>query len=178
MKITRKQLRQIIGEGYNSMSSAGKAHANAVKRKFMKLYPDAKVGIDGREGWITVNGKKAINMSQASGSPMTDEEMIEKMHAVYAGEHVDADVPTSSSRMNTFREGKMKITKRQLRRIIKEERAKLNEAPLLANTDEAQEQIEAILNNLYDQGVDNRGLIEILEQIIGDIQNGFVGEPT
>ena len=48
----------------------------------------------------------------------------------------------------------------------------------MANTDEAQEQIEAILNNLYDQGVDNRGLIEILEQIIGDIQNGFVGEPT
>lgn len=72
----------------------------------------------------------------------------------------------------------MKITKRQLRKIIKEERAKLNEAPLLANTDEASEQIEAILNNLYDQGVDNRGLIEILEQIIGDIQNGFVGEPS
>ena len=76
-------------------------------------------------------------------------------------------------------EGKqMKITKRQLRRIIKEEKAKLCEAPLLANTDEATEQIEAILNDLYDQGVDNRGLIEILEQIIGDIQNGFVGEPT
>ena len=72
----------------------------------------------------------------------------------------------------------MKITKRQLRRIIKEEKAKLYEAPLLANTDEAQEQIEAILNDLYDQGVDNRGLIEILEQIIGDIQNGFIGEPT
>ena len=72
----------------------------------------------------------------------------------------------------------MKITKKQLKRIIKEEKAKLHEAPLLANTDEAQEQIEAILNNLYDQGVDNRGLIEILEQIIGDIQNGFVGEPT
>ena len=72
----------------------------------------------------------------------------------------------------------MKITKRQLRRIIKEERAKLNEAPLLANTDEASEQIEAILNNLYDQGVDNRGLIEILEQIIIDINRGFVGEPS
>ena len=83
MKITRQQLRRIIREslqeGYNSMSSAGKAHANAVKRKFMKLHPDAQVGIDGREGWITVDGKKAINMSQASGSPMTDEEMIQKM---------------------------------------------------------------------------------------------------
>lgn len=108
MKVTGRKLRQIIRkslmEGYNSMSSAGKAHANAVKRKFMKLYPDAKIGIDGREGWITVNGKKAINMSQASGSPLTDEEMIDKMHAVYAGEAVDSDVSTSSSSNDTYRE--------------------------------------------------------------------------
>ena len=84
MKIKRSQIRSLV-ESYNSMSPAGKSLANSIKRKFMKLYPDAKVGIDGREGWITVNDKKAINMSQASGSPMSDEEMIEKMHAVYAG---------------------------------------------------------------------------------------------
>lgn len=102
------------------MSPAGNSLANSIKRKFVKLYPDAKVGIDGRGGWITVNGEKAINMSQASGGPMTDEEMIEKMHVVYAGKQVDTDVPTSSSRMYTFREGKMKITKRQLRKIIRE----------------------------------------------------------
>ena len=105
MKITRRQLRQIIkeslAEGYNSMSSAGKAHANAIKRKFVKLYPDAKVGIDAREGWITVNGKKALNMSQASGSPLTDEEMIDKLHGVYAGEAVDSDIATSTSSMDT-----------------------------------------------------------------------------
>jgi hypothetical protein len=86
MKITRKQLRSIIREslmeGYNSMSSASKAHAEAVKRKFMKLNPSAKVGIDTREGWVTVNGQKAINMSQASGSPLTDEEMMDKMQAI------------------------------------------------------------------------------------------------
>ena len=85
------------------MSSAGKANANRAKRNFMKLYPDAKVGIDGREGWITVNGKKAVNMSQASGSPLTDEQMMDKMHAVYAGESVDSDVPTAGSSNDTWR---------------------------------------------------------------------------
>ena len=142
MKITKRQLRKTIkeslAEGYNSMSSASKAHATAVKREFMKLYPTAKVGIDTREGWITVNGEKAVNMSQASGSPLTDEEMIEKMHSVYAGKQVDDDVGTEARRGSRPGEHKldfgkdigtynyrseganMKITKRQLRRIIKE----------------------------------------------------------
>jgi len=104
MKITSRQLRKIIREslheGYNSMSSAGKAHANRVKRKFMKLYSDANVGIDGREGWITVNGKKAVNMSQASGRPLTDEEMIDKMHAVYAGGSIREALDTHSIDQN------------------------------------------------------------------------------
>ena len=86
------------------MSSGTKSHANSIKRKFIKLYPDAKVGIDAREGWMTVNDKKAINMSQASGSPLTDEEMIDKLHAVYAGEAVDSDVATSTSSMDTYHE--------------------------------------------------------------------------
>ena len=129
MKITKKQLRRIIKEektklaeqGFHSMSPAGKALANSIKRKFMRMYPDASVGIDGRGGFITVNGKKAIDMSQATGRRMSDDEMIEKMHTVYAATQIDPDVPTADSRMDTFREGKMKITKRQLRRIIKEE---------------------------------------------------------
>lgn len=119
MKITRRQLRKLI-ESYNSMSPRSKALANSIKRKFMKMYPDAKVGIDGREGWITVNGQKAVNMSQASGGPISDEEMIDQMHAAYAGNQVDPDVPTAGSRMSTYREGKIRVTKRQLRRIIKE----------------------------------------------------------
>ena len=129
MRTTKSKLRQ---ESYNSMSSAGKSLANSIKRKFVKMYPDAKVGIDGREGWITVNGEKAINMSQASGGPMTDEEMIEKMHAVYAGKQVDADVPTADSRMSTFREGKVIITKSQLRSLARE--AIMSEAPTMVNT--------------------------------------------
>ena len=93
MKITKQQLRRIIREevdryatfashskprSYNSMSAASKSYAQKIKRDFLKLY-DAKVGIDAVNGWITVNGKKAINMSQASGQPMSDEEMISKM---------------------------------------------------------------------------------------------------
>ena len=133
MKIKESKLRKIIKEersklaeqGLHSMSPAGKALANSIKGKFMRMYPDAKVGIDARGGFITVNGKKAVDMSQATGRGMSDDEMIEKLHAVYAQTQVDADVPTADSRMDTFREGKMKITKRQLKRIIKEEKAKL-----------------------------------------------------
>lgn len=144
MKVTKRQLRRIIKEesalieAYNSMSSSGKAIANSIKGKFMRMYPDAKVGIDTREGWITVNGEKAVNMSQASGSPLTDEEMIEKMHSVYAGKQVDDDVGTEARRGSRPGEHKldfgkdigtynyrseganMKITKRHLRRIIRE----------------------------------------------------------
>ena len=75
----------------------------------------------------------------------------------------------------------MKITKRQLKRIIKEEQAKLQEqAPPVsaARQAEAVEQIEAILNELFDDGVDNAGLITLLEGIIRDIGRGFVGQPT
>ena len=161
MKITKRQLRGIIREGlrirslvesYNSMSPAGKSLANSIKRKFMKLYPDAKVGIDGREGWITVNDKKAINMSQASGSPMSDEEMIEKMHAVYAGEHVDSDVPTANSRMGTFREGK-----RQLRNLVRESIIKEMKPFRMPDSyydppdDEIPEAVEAALEDIYDK---------------------------
>ena len=137
MKITKNQLRQII-ESYNSMSPRGKALANSIKGKFMRMYPDAKVGIDGRNGFITVNGQKAVNMSQASGSPMSDEEMIEKMHAVYARTHVDDDVGTEARRGDRPGEIKLdfgkdigtynyqnestttRITKRRLKRIIRE----------------------------------------------------------
>jgi hypothetical protein len=114
-----------LREQYHSMSPAGKSLSRSIKGKFTRMYPDAKVGIDGRGGFITVNGVKAVDMSQATGRGMSDEEMIDKMHAVYAQTQVDGDVPTADSRMATFREGKMKITKRQLRRIIKEERTRL-----------------------------------------------------
>jgi hypothetical protein len=96
MKITKRQLRRIIKEellheggamghyepqkkrSYHQISDSMKSMANAAKRKFLKLY-DAKVRIDGREGWITVNGKKAVNISSASGRPLSMHDMLDQM---------------------------------------------------------------------------------------------------
>ena len=147
-----------LREQYHSMSPAGKSLANSIKGKFMRMYPDAKVGVDGRGGFITVNGIKAIDMSQATGRGMSDEEMIDKMHAVYAQTHIDPDIPTADTRMDTFREGKkMKITKRQLRRIIKEEKTKLikersrasSEGELIADLASIRDAIEEISTGMY-----------------------------
>ena len=82
----------------------------------------------------------------------------------------------------------MKVNKAQLRKIVKEEKARLAEltdqeagrnlAGRLEDVAAAQEQIEVILNTLYDAGVENEGLIALLNNIIRDINEGFVGEPT
>ena len=84
----------------------------------------------------------------------------------------------------------MKITKRQLKRIIQEEKAKLQEKrSTLPGPPPAEEltgmeiqpsidAIEKILNDLADDGLTNADLIRLLEEIIVDINEGFVGEPT
>jgi len=84
-KKLRELIREALKENYNSMSPAGKSLAQRAKRQFSKDYPDVKIGINTREGWITVNGKKAVNMSQASGSPMQVEDVIDKMKQSYLG---------------------------------------------------------------------------------------------
>ena len=110
MKISRRQLRKIIKEaitaeggylgtarwdpgrsraGYNSMSDAGKALAKRAKRQFAKDYPEIKVSIDSRQGWITVNGKKAVNMSSASGQGLSLEDVIDRMKQAYLDPHPD-----------------------------------------------------------------------------------------
>ena len=93
MKISKRQLRQII-ESYNSMSPAGEALAKRAKRQFTKDYPDVRVGIDMKNGWILVNSKKAVNMSQASGRPIDIDDIIDKMKQAYLGHPVNS---TSSS---------------------------------------------------------------------------------
>ena len=174
MRTTRRQLRRIIKEEkaklaeqeFHSMSPAGKALANSIKRKFMRMYPDAKVGIDGRGGFITVNGVKAINMSQATGRRMSDDEMIERVHAVYAATQIDSDVPTADSRMVTFKEHKMKVTKRQLRKIIKEEKQKLLSESMAADEDfynAISDYVEALLIKLPSDQVK----AEVLNQVDG-----------
>tara|TARA_B100000123_G_C25614412_1_gene377249 strand:- start:549 stop:767 length:219 start_codon:yes stop_codon:yes gene_type:complete len=72
----------------------------------------------------------------------------------------------------------MKITKRQLRKIIKEQLQEQAPPVSGARQAEAVEQIEAILNELFDDGVSNAGLITLLEGIIRDIGRGYVGAPS
>jgi len=108
----------------------------------------------------------------------------------------------------------MKISRKELQRVIREEKARLrredtrsasrktkwvsgdagkkSRANRLRRLDEqptqypgavedvadAQEQIEVILNDLYEKGVNNDGLIALLQNIIRDVESGFVGEPT
>jgi hypothetical protein len=216
MKITKRQLRRIIKEesalieAYISMSSSGKAIANSIKGKFMRMYPDAKVGIDGRGGFITVNGKKAVDMSQATGRGMTDEEMIEKMHSVYAGKQVDDDVGTEARRgtrpgehkldfgkdigtYNYRSEGaNMKITKRQLRKIIKEEAQKLNEAEgwfllnpdgSLVNSQKTRTPVwypdEKRAMSAYDSGYGEEGAAAVALRLVSDpyAYNGSNADP-
>lgn len=108
--MNKRQLSEIIAElveGYNSMSPAGKSLAQRAKRQFAKDYPEVKVGIDGREGWITVDGKKAVNMSQASGSPMQMDDVIDKMKQAYL------DHPVQEAK-------RVRVTKRQLVKLVTE----------------------------------------------------------
>ena len=100
MKITRRQIRKILlkemyhqlynagtakRKSYHQVSDGTKSMAQAAKRRFAKDYPEIQVGIDSKEGWIMVNGKKAVNISSASGSPMQIEDMIDKMKKSYLG---------------------------------------------------------------------------------------------
>jgi len=69
----------------------------------------------------------------------------------------------------------VKVTKRQLRQIVKEE---VQYAGNLEDVAAASAAIEEILNDLWDLGVQNDGLKALLNNIIDDIDRGFVGEPT
>ena len=44
--------------------------------------------------------------------------------------------------------------------------------------EESERQIEAILNTLFDEGVSNKELKELLLKVIENIDAGFVGEPS
>jgi len=89
MKITRRQIRNLIREQwedsyrkprrYNQASPASMAAAKSLRAKFKRMYPGIPVKIDGRNGWIIVNGRKVVNMSAGMGTGDSREEMWEKM---------------------------------------------------------------------------------------------------
>jgi hypothetical protein len=73
----------------------------------------------------------------------------------------------------------MKITKRQLRKIIREaltpgyqrEDPHIDDEPFIR-------QMEQALNDLSDEGATNADLIDVCKQMIADIEKGFIGQPT
>ena len=79
-------------KSYHQVSDSTKSMAMAAKRKFAKDYPGVKVGIDSREGWLMVNGKKAVNISSSSGRPMQIEDMIDQMKQSYLGHSMNEAV--------------------------------------------------------------------------------------
>lgn len=69
----------------------------------------------------------------------------------------------------------MKISKTRLKEIIQEE-VRLHQNENVQET--AERQIEAILNDLFDEGTSNQELKDILLKVIDNIDAGFVGEPS
>jgi hypothetical protein len=72
-----------------------------------------------------------------------------------------------------------KSRENRLRRL--KEQGSSRPAPAGMTGDEIQPSIDAIediLNGLYEDGLENPQLIKLLEDIIGSIEAGFVGEPT
>ena len=69
----------------------------------------------------------------------------------------------------------MKLTKKQLKKIIKEE---LDAATENSRIEDAVARIEKELNVLWNNGVTNEELISILETMTGHVKSGFIGEPT
>ncbi len=74
----------------------------------------------------------------------------------------------------------MKITKRQLRQLIREEKQRLlsESHPNPYAKEIAIEVMEDTLNNLWQEGFGNEDLIEVLDQLKLHVQQGFIGEPA
>ena len=188
MKITKRQLRRIIKEGnsLNELFGFGKKKMNpdGTECKGCKGLKWAQNDVE-IQGWQDRYAKSGQWFMKRREDPkfaeprMPDDEHY--MRGWKRGEQ-DADDEVKYAHIQlkerVTEKNAMKISKRQLKRIIKEEKAKLNENEGLGAAQEAAvEQIEKLLNDLWDQGLSNGELIALLQGIITDIQRGFVGEP-
>ena len=162
MKITKTQLRRIIRESKRdwdlednvSYFIAAGPPEKAIKY-LEKLVAHAESG--GEVGW-----KDAMN----SHDP-------EIANFEYAKKRLEALKSGADGAIGHSRLPENAISKRQLRRIIKEQPG-MTGMEIQPSIDA----IEDILNGLYDDGLENADLIKLLEDIIGSINAGFVGEPT
>jgi hypothetical protein len=181
MKITKKQLRLITKESieqyrpqktrnYNQISDGTKSMANAAKRRFAKDYPEVKVKIDGRQGWIIVNDVKAVNVSSASSRPMSIEDMVDQMKQAYLG-HPMAEAKLRSS----------------IRRIIKKEKQKIISErgtgnPELRSEEQALMHTAATFADKYMMlmGMNPADISDVkgTRRTVDDIINSVLGEPS
>ena len=112
MKITKAQLRRIIAEGQDQFSHVVKS----------------STGIFGRP--MEIDEEMDGNLVIVADEAEVEKHYSELMSVFPRGEMIEDGFATGvyeDMSRAPFRESKMKITKRQLRRIIKEEKAKLLE---------------------------------------------------
>ena len=144
---------------YNSMSDAGRSLAARAKRRFHKDYPDVRVGINAMEGWIEVEGKKAVNMSSASRRPMDLEDVVDLMKQAYLG--------------HPMQESTAKITRRQIRKIIRE---RVGGADAYDDDDYYEQRIQDEREELYLEDLSIlKGIVEKygavdMQRIMGDVK--------
>ena len=181
MKIKNRQLKRIIREtsarSVNDM--APRIRGEEEDARLMDTYSDID---DYFDGGYDKEDREWIVYSETSGrfehSGISDPSELGKIKAYININGEAARQQYGSSMAASMMENKMKITKRQLRKIIKEEKARLREVSIHVDTDPAVEQIELILNDLSDQGLEQFDLIELLDQLIDDVKNGFIGKPV
>ena len=188
VKITRRQLRRIIQEAppmepEDLMGDSSVGHVS--EYRWTPEPGDSVPNLGDYIAWASRMGHMTWLASSVLATYLVEErprdwEQAGPHLADEAGlewEDVAQDVGRQQSeRSIALGESTVKVSKRQLRRIIKEEKAKLSEG--YVDTSPAIEAIEKILNDLWDQGATNVQLKELLDQVLVDIDRGFVGEPT
>jgi len=175
VKISRRKIIELIRESAGEMRSREAiAHAQSMREDGLSF-----------EDFITI----LLGYLEDQTNQQWSEEMLPEDWNFY-DEWIEGADPLSiateyiQDSAQYYMENKMKTTKSQLRRIIKEEKAKIHEqsTPTPGTTGmEIQPSIDAIediLNGLYEDGLENADLIKLLEGIILDINRGFVGEPS
>ncbi len=150
MKVTKRQLKRIVQE-----------MANQEQDFVVGGYSGGYSSDSERYDYIV----SAINKNDAKKKLKDAKPFLKKLNAAPVTDYTELDPYSTFERLgesaNFGRETQMKVTKRQLRRIIKEERAKLTEGW----DQEEMELIDLITDNLIQAGA------------IGTIGDDYDGEP-
>ncbi len=162
MKTTKRQLRRIIKEEIATVTD------DAIEDIVMSILSDegGAAGLEPIEDALEDLEDDEISLPDESIEDVVGDVSGVKRHA--DGDYVDT----------TQLESRARVTKRQLRRIIKEQ-TQYGSPEYDRLLDTAQDQIEEIINGLYDKGIEeDQELVGVLQRVIKDIERGFVGAPS